>query len=99
MIETIFHWMQQLYEALGSTTQLSPWVYLLVMAGGLASALSPCYVPVLSMFGGYIGGYAQSNSGGGLRLAIPFIVGNAVTLALIGTIASISRKFRLNDFY
>ena len=62
MIETIFHWMQQLYEALGSTTQLSPWVYLLVMAGGLASAISPCYVPVLTMFGGYVGGYAQARS-------------------------------------
>ncbi len=89
MIDTIFQWMQQLYEALGSTTQLSPWVYLLVTAGGLASALSPCFVPVLSMFGGYIGGYAQSNSGGGLRLAVPFIVANAVTLALVGAIASI----------
>ena len=44
MIEAVFQWMQQLYEALGTTTQLSPWVYLLVMAGGIASAISPCYV-------------------------------------------------------
>lgn len=84
MIETIVGWMQQLYEALGSTTQLSVWVYLLVMAGGLASALSPCYVPVLSMFGGYIGGYAREGRVAGIRLALPFVFGNAVTLALIG---------------
>lgn len=98
MIETIFHWMQQLYEALGSATQISPWIYLLVMAGGTASAISPCYVPVLAMFGGYVGGYAQSKRTGGLRLAVPFILGNAATLALAGGMASLVGRSALAVF-
>lgn len=98
MIEAIFHWMQQLFEALASTTQLSPWIYFLVAAGGLASAISPCYVPVLAMFGGYVGGYAQASKTAGLRLALPFVLGNAVTLALAGGIASIVGNSALQVF-
>lgn len=95
MIEAIFDLMQQLYEVLGSTAQLSPWIYVLVMFGGVASAISPCYVPVLAMFGGYVGGYAPETKTGGLRLALPFILGNAVTLAAVGTLATCPRKDRL----
>lgn len=98
MIATIFFWMQQLYEALGSTTQISLWVYLLVMAGGIASAMSPCYTPVLAMFGGYIGGYAGESRTGGLRLAVPFVIGNAVTLAIAGAVASLLGRTVLQIF-
>lgn len=98
MIEAIFGQMQQLYEVLGSTAQISPWVYLLVMIGGVASAISPCYVPVLAMFGGYVGGYAPETKTGGLRLALPFILGNAVTLAAVGAIATVLGKTALNVF-
>ena len=98
MIETIFQWMQQLYEALGSSAQLSPWIYFLVSLGGVASAISPCYVPVLTMFGGYVGGYAPANKMGGLRLALPFVLGNAVTLAAVGAIAAVLGKTALNVF-
>ncbi len=97
-MDAIFVWMQQLYEALASTTRLSPWVYLLVTAGGVASAISPCYVPVLAMFGGYVGGYAQGNKVGGLRLAVPFVFGNTVTLAVIGGIASFVGNSALRIF-
>src|SRR5262245_59938016 len=90
--------MEQLYEALGSTAQLSPWVYLLVTLGGIASAISPCYVPVLAMFGGYVGGYAPANKTGGLRLALPFVLGNAVTLAAVGAVAAVIRKAALDIF-
>ena len=98
MIEAIFDKMQQLYEILGSTAQISPWVYFLVMIGGVASAISPCYVPVLAMFGGYVGGYAPETKTGGLRLALPFIIGNAVTLAAVGAIATVLGKTALNVF-
>ena len=98
MIETISQWMQHLYEILGSTAQLSPWVYLLVTLGGVASAISPCYVPVLTMFGGYVGGYAPATKTGGLRLALPFILGNALTLAAIGGLATVLGKTALNVF-
>lgn len=98
MIEAIYGQMQQLYEALGSTAQISPWVYLLVMFGGVASAISPCYVPVLAMFGGYVGGYARETKTGGFRLAIPFILGNAATLAAVGAVATVLGKTALNVF-
>ena len=98
MIEAILDQMQQLYEVLGSTAQISPWVYFLVMIGGVASAISPCYVPVLSMFGGYVGGYAPETKTGGLRLALPFILGNAVTLAAVGAIATVLGKTALDVF-
>ena len=98
MMEAIYGQMQQLYEVLGSTAQISPWVYFLVMIGGVASAISPCYVPVLAMFGGYVGGYAPKTKTGGLRLALPFILGNAVTLAAVGAIATLLGKTALNVF-
>lgn len=98
MIETIFYWMQLLYDALGSTAQISPWVYLLVAAGGMASGLSPCYVPVLTMFGGYVGGYAQGRRSSGLVLALPFVLGNALTLAVTGAAASLFGKTTLQVF-
>ena len=98
MIETIFQWMQHLYEALGATTQLSPWVYLLIMAASIASAISPCYMPVLTMFGGYVGGYARSEKTSGLGLALPFVLGNVITLALVGALASVIGNSALKIF-
>lgn len=98
MIEAIFMWMAQLYDALQATTSLSPWVYLLVAAGGIVSALSPCYVPVLTMFGGYVGGYARGSKTAGLRLALPFVLGNAVTLGITGAVASLLGSSALQLF-
>ncbi len=54
MIEAIVEWMERIYDLMLSATQISPLIYALVLAGGMASALSPCYVPVLAMFGGYV---------------------------------------------
>jgi cytochrome c-type biogenesis protein len=97
-METIASWMQQVFEALGAATGVSPWIYLLIVFGGVASAISPCYVPVLAMFGGYVGGYAEASRTAGLRLAFPFVLGNAVMLALIGAIASFVGKSALQVF-
>ncbi|HWP60827.1 MAG TPA: cytochrome c biogenesis protein CcdA [Candidatus Acidoferrales bacterium] len=98
MIDVIAGWMQHLFEVLGAAKELSPWIYLLVTLGGVASAMSPCYVPVLAMFGGYIGGYARSNRSGGLRLALPFVLGNALTLAIVGGMASFIGSAALHLF-
>jgi cytochrome c-type biogenesis protein len=98
MIETVFDWLLELYHLLLSATQLSPWVYGLVLAAGIASALSPCYVPVLALFAGYVGGYAPQHKAGGIRLALPFVLGNAVTLALIGGLAALVGRSVLQLF-
>lgn len=98
MIETIAVWMEHLFEVLGAAKDLSPWIYLLVGLGGVASAVSPCYVPVLAMFGGYVGGYAKSKTRGGLGLALPFVLGNALTLAIVGAVASFIGSAALQVF-
>lgn len=98
MIEAVAGWMQHLFELLGSAKEISPGVYLLVMLGGVASAISPCYVPVLTMFGGYVGGYAAGNKSGGFRLALPFVLGNALTLAVVGGVASLIGSSTLQIF-
>jgi cytochrome c-type biogenesis protein len=99
VIEAIFAWIQQLYSALQSTQQIAPWVYALILAGGIASAISPCYTPVLAMFGGYIGGYAHRHKSTGLLLALFFVLGNAMTLAAVGGVASLAGKSTLQVFY
>lgn len=91
-------WMQQLYDLLASVHQLSPWAYLLVLAGGVASALSPCYVPVLAMFAGYVGGYARPTRSAGVRLALPFVLANAVVLAAVGAVAALAGNSVLRLF-
>ena len=88
-MEIVFHWMQQILDALASTNHLSGWVYSLVFAGGVASAISPCYLPVLTMFGGYVGGFARGKNDAGVALSIPFVLGNMVTLAFAGAIGSL----------
>lgn len=98
MIEAIFAWMEALYRALASASQISLWVYVLVTAGGIASGVSPCYVPVLTMFGGYVGGYARRQKTSGLALALPFVMGNAATLAAVGAVASLIGASALGVF-
>lgn len=100
MIDAITSWTLQIYELLASATQLSPSMYLLVLGGGIASALSPCYVPVLAMFGGYVGGYARERKAGvgGLRLALPFVLGTVVPLGLVGGLAVLVGRSVLEIF-
>lgn len=90
--------MAYVMEQLSITSAISPLVYLLVLLGGLASALSPCFIPVLAMFGGYIGGYAQDQTRQPLRLAVAFTIGQALTLAVIGMIAVLIGKSVLTVF-
>jgi cytochrome c-type biogenesis protein len=98
VIEAVTSWAQQVYELLTSANQLSPSAYLLVLAGGIASALSPCYVPILAMFAGYVGGYARERRSAALRLALPFVLGTAVPLALVGGLAVLLGRSVLEIF-
>jgi cytochrome c-type biogenesis protein len=88
MNETLLAWTLHLYELLSETTQLSPWAYVLVSTGGVASGLSPCYLPVLTLFAGSVGGFAPTR-GAGFSLGLAFVAGNAVTLALVGALAAL----------
>jgi cytochrome c-type biogenesis protein len=79
--------MNFIYEGLAGLETISPYVYLLVLLGGMASALSVCYVPILVMFSSYMGGHAQEGSGKALRITISFTVGMMISSAIIGVIA------------
>jgi cytochrome c-type biogenesis protein len=79
-------WIMQHLEVAGG---ISPLVYLLVLLSGAASALTPCFMPVLAMFGGYISGYARDSSVQAPRMALAFTLGQALTLAMIGIIAAL----------
>jgi cytochrome c-type biogenesis protein len=84
--------MDFVYEGLIGLEALSPYIYLLVLLGGVLSALSICYVPVLVMFSGYMGGRAQEGTGKALKITTSFTVGMMVTSAVIGIIAAIIGK-------
>lgn len=60
--------------------------YILVFIVGIVSAILPCYLPVVAMFGGY----AQKGAGGNKRkagaIAIYFILGMVITSLVVGLI-------------
>jgi cytochrome c-type biogenesis protein len=77
-----------IYEGLVGLEAISPYVYLLVFLGGIVSALSICYLPILIMFSGYMSGRAQEGTGKALRLTTGFTIGMVITSAIIGIIAA-----------
>lgn len=77
-----------IYEGLAGLEAMSLYVYLLVLLGGIVSALSICYVPILVMFGGYMTGHAQEGTGKALRITTSFTVGMIITSAIIGILAA-----------
>ncbi|UOR12114.1 hypothetical protein [Halobacillus amylolyticus] len=52
--------MNTIYDQLDGNWAVSPFSYLLVLLGGILSAVSICYVPILVMFmfSGYMGKHA-----------------------------------------
>jgi cytochrome c-type biogenesis protein len=84
--------MDFIYEGLVGLEAMSPYVYLLVFLGGIASALSICYVPILVMFSGYMSGRAQEGTGKALRITTSFTMGMMITSAVIGIIAAFIGK-------
>jgi cytochrome c-type biogenesis protein len=76
--------MQFITERLADAGTISVLVYVMVLLAGVVSALSPCFLPVLTMFGGYVTGYTQETGREPLRMAAAFTGGQAVTLAAVG---------------
>jgi cytochrome c-type biogenesis protein len=80
--------MEFIYEGLAGLETISAYVYLLVLLGGVASALSICYVPILVMFSSYMGGRAHEGVGKALRITTSFTIGMVITSAVIGVVAA-----------
>jgi cytochrome c-type biogenesis protein len=90
--------MEYVMQQLVAAGSISPFVYLLVLLAGVASALSPCFVPVLAMFGGYVGGYAKEANRQPTGMAIAFTLGQALTLAIVGVVAVLIGRAILSVF-
>lgn len=90
--------MQFITEQLADAGAISLLVYVLVLLAGVVSALSPCFVPVLTMFGGYVTGYAKETTRQPLRMVAAFTGGQAVTLAATGIVAVLLGKSVLTIF-
>jgi cytochrome c-type biogenesis protein len=82
--------MNFIYEGLANLEAVSPLVYLLVFLGGVVSAISICYIPVLVMFSGYMGGRAKENNN--ISIVVGFLVGMVMMSAVLGIIAAMVGK-------
>jgi cytochrome c-type biogenesis protein len=90
--------MNFIYEGLAGLDTISPYVYLLVLLGGALSALSVCFIPILVMFSGYIGGYAQEGERKALRMTSSFTLGMAITSLVVGVVAAFVGKSIMQFF-
>lgn len=90
--------MQYVLQQLVAAGQVGPLVYGLVLLAGIVSALSPCFVPVLALFAGYVGGYARETNRQPLGMAAAFTLGQAVVLAGVGLLAVLIGKTILSLF-
>jgi cytochrome c-type biogenesis protein len=90
--------MDFVYEGLAGLETVSMYVYLLVLLGGVISAVSVCYIPILIMFGGYMGGHASEGEGRALRITWSFVFGMMITSAVMGAFAALIGKSIMQVF-
>ncbi|MDF0727730.1 cytochrome c biogenesis protein CcdA [Cytobacillus sp. S13-E01] len=84
--------MEIVYEGLAGIETASFFVYFLVLLGGILSAISVCYIPILIMFGGYMGKHSNEGKGKALRITWSFVLGMMITSAVMGVIAAFIGK-------
>jgi len=67
-------------------------IILLVFLGGLMTSLSPCILSMLPVMLGYIGGLEKPSKTKGFITSVSFVLGLAVTFAILGTAAALLGK-------
>lgn len=60
----------------------------LVFFGGIVTSISPCILSMVPLLVGYIGGYGEGKRSRGFILSSSFVVGLAITFAVLGFIAA-----------
>jgi cytochrome c-type biogenesis protein len=63
-------------------------VLAMVFIGGLITSISPCVLTMVPLLIGYIGGYGEGAKSRGFVLSAFFVIGMAVTFAVLGFIAA-----------
>jgi len=67
-------------------------IILLVFLGGLMTSLSPCILSMLPVMLGYIGGLEKPSKTKGFITSLSFVLGLAITFAILGIVASLLGK-------
>ena len=67
-------------------------ILILVFLGGLMTSLSPCILSMLPVMLGYIGGLEKPTKAKGFITSVSFVLGLAVTFAILGIAASLLGK-------
>lgn len=67
-------------------------ILILVFLGGLMTSLSPCILSMLPVMLGYIGGLEKPTKTKGFITSVSFVLGLAVTFAILGIVASLLGK-------
>ncbi len=60
----------------------------LVFFGGLVTSISPCILSMVPLLVSYIGGYGEGQRSRGFMLSSSFVIGLAVTFAVLGFVAA-----------
>lgn len=73
-----------------ANSDLSLITYLIIMAGGLVSGLSPCALPTVLLIVGYVGGRESVSRLRGFYLSLAFVLGISICLSILGMTASLA---------
>jgi len=72
--------------------ETSPVAYVISYLGGVWASFTPCIYPVIPLLVGAIGVSAGPSRFRGLRLSLSFVVGMALTYAVLGLLAALTGK-------
>ncbi|MDW7739397.1 MAG: cytochrome c biogenesis protein CcdA [Bacillota bacterium] len=61
---------------------------ILIFAGGVVTSISPCILSMVPLLVSYISGYGEGTRSRGFSLSLFFVVGMAITFAILGFIAA-----------
>jgi len=70
-------------------SNFSLWAYLVVFLGGIVTSIGPCNVAMIPLVIAFVGGQKEISRGRSLVLSSAFALGLAITLMILGVVASV----------
>ena len=72
-----------------SVSNFSLWAYVIVFVGGIVTSIGPCNIAMIPLVIAFVGGQKDISRGRSLALSSAFALGLAVTLMILGVVASV----------